>query len=300
MEKYTKIHTLGNKENDGILDEVVVCQSKVDGANFRCQYDDVNDTLVFGSHNRVLEDANPERWKAMRSYLKAFELHKDGFIPNVIYFSESMQQHTIAYDGIPDTIGFDVYDIEREEYYHWEAAKEAFERIGIPFIHIHFEKHGRDITVGELKRLWKESPYRKEGDEGVVLKCYSKKNIFGRPLFAKLVDPLFMEENMKAFKTVVPNKSTNDTEIVDRYFTDARFTKAIHHFMNDGIDINMSLMPKLFKYIGDDILSENILYITGEWKSINFKTFYNLIARKCAITLKEYLLLSSGLTHNDE
>ena len=52
----------------------------------------------------------------------------------------------------------------------------------------------------------------------------------------------------------------------------------------------MSLMPKLFKYLSDDILSENILEIMRQYESINFKQFNNIVAKKCAIMLKEYLL----------
>lgn len=290
LEKYPKIHTLGSPENTGILDEVVVCQSKIDGANFRCRYVLEEDRLIFGSRSQLLENANPNEWKAIRSYHKAFELFKDKFIPNVVYFSESMQKHTISYENIPDTIGYDVFDVERQEFYNWKAAKVAFEQIGIPFINIHFEKHGRDLTIDELKDLIKKSPYRKEGDEGIVLKCYNKKNVFGRPLFAKIVDELFKEENKKAFKQVTPTTTNNEYEVIDRYLTDARFQKAIIKLKEQGESIDMSLMPKLFKYLGDDILSENILYISGEWKALDFKTFYGLIARRCAGMLKEHLL----------
>ncbi len=288
--KYPKIHTLGSPENEGILNEVVVCQSKIDGANFRCRYIAEENKLVFGSRSQLLENANPNEWKAIRAYLKAFELFKDKFIPGVIYFSESMQKHTINYENIPDTIGYDVFDVERQEFYNWKAAKVAFEQIGIPFINIHFEKHGRDVTIDELNNFIKRSPYREAGDEGIVLKCYSKKNVFGRPLFAKIVDELFKEENKKAFKTIVPTTTNNEFEIIDRYLTEARFEKAILQLNEQGNVIDMSLMPKLFKYLGDDILSENILYISGEWKALDFKTFYGLIARRCAGMLKEHLL----------
>lgn len=288
--KYPKIYTLGSPENEGMLNNIVVCESKIDGANFRCRYLPEEDRLVFGSRNQTLVNPGPTSWKAVRSYQKAFELYKDKFIPGVIYYSESMQKHTLQYDNIPDTIGYDVYDIEREEFYNWKAAKAAFEQIGIPFINVHFEKPGSEVTVEELKQLIKTSPYRKEGDEGIVLKCYSKKNVFGRPLFAKIVDDLFKEENKKVFRGGLPIASNDEYEVIDRYLTDARFNKAIMHLKEQGEVIDMPLIPKLYKYIGDDILSENILYISGEWKSIDFKSFYNLIARRCASMLKKYLM----------
>lgn len=289
--KYPKIHALGGPENDGILNEIVVCQSKIDGANFRCRYLPEESRLIYGSRSQILPDnVDENEWKAVRSFKKAFGMYRDKFIPNVIYFSESMQKHTIYYENISDTIGYDVFDVEREEFYDWRAAKVAFEQIGIPFVHVHFEKHGSLVGYDELKALIKLSPYRKEGDEGIVLKCYKKKNAFGRPLFAKMVDDIFKEDNRKVFKQGVPRTTNDESEIVDRYLNDVRFQKAINHFKEQGEVIDMSLMPKLFKYLGDDVLSENILWISGEWKGINFKTFYRFVAKRCALMLKGQLL----------
>ena len=121
--KYPKIFTLGSTETEGILNEIVVCESKIDGGNFRCRYLPEEDRLIFGSRNNILlENTNPNNWKAIRSYKKAFELFKDKFIPDIIYYSESMQKHTFEYDNIPDTIGYDVFDIKRQEFYNWKGC----------------------------------------------------------------------------------------------------------------------------------------------------------------------------------
>ncbi len=291
MIKYPKIYALGSSENDGILNEIGVIQSKIDGANFQFQYLPEENKLIFGSRNQeLLENTNPENWVAIKSYKKAFEEHKDKFIPNVIYYSESLQKHTISYDNIPNTIGYDIFDIERNEFWDWKAAKQAFENIEIPFINIHYEGLLKDITIDQLNEYIKKSPYRKDGDEGIVIKCYNKLNIYGRPLWAKIVDPLFKEQNKKAFKGQIPTLKNDTSDIVDQYFTDARFIKAIDRLRENGNIIDMRLTPKLFKYISNDILSENILEIMNEYNSINFKQFNNIIAKKCVILLKEYLI----------
>ncbi len=91
--EYPKIHSFGSPENDGILDEIVVIESKIDGAQFRCRYLSEEDKLIFGSHYQLLPDnVNSDQWIAIKSYKKAFKEHKELFIPNVIYFSESMQR----------------------------------------------------------------------------------------------------------------------------------------------------------------------------------------------------------------
>ncbi len=290
--KYPKIFSLGSPENDGILDEIVVIESKIDGANFRCRYLPEEDGLLFGSREQeLLNNTDSERWIAIKSYKKAFEEYKESFIPNVIYFSESMQKHTISYDsGMPDTIGYDIFDLERNEFWDWKASKKAFNNIGIPFINVHYEGLLKDITREQLLEYIKKSPYRKEGDEGIVIKTYKKLNTYGRPLFAKIVDPVFKEKNKTIFKGETPKVKTNDSEIVNEYFTQGRFIKAINHFKDNNEVIDMSLMPKLFKYVSEDILSENILNIAKDYNSIDFKKFNNVVAGKSAKMLKEYLM----------
>jgi len=290
--KYPKIHQLGTIENKGILDEIIVIESKIDGANFRCRYLPEEDKLIFGSrNNELLENTNENEWIAIRAYKKAFEKHKEAFIPNIIYFSESMQKHTISYENIPDTIGYDIFDLERNEFWDWKKAKRVFENIGIPFINIHYEGPGKEITVDKLKEFIKNSPYRKEGDEGVVIKCYGKLNKFGRPLFAKLVTDSFKEENKKVFNQGNPSeKQNNEDKILNTYFTINRFNKAINHFKEENIQIEISLMPKLYKYISEDIMSENILTIMNDYNNIDFKIFNHNVAKRTIQELKKYLL----------
>lgn len=289
--KYPKIFSLGSPENEEIKDEIVVIESKIDGANFRCRYILEENKLIFGSRNNELSyNAEFSNWIAIKSYKKAFEEYKDKFIPNVIYFSESMQKHTISYDNIPNTIGYDIWDLEQNKFWDFKKAKQAFEKIGIPFINVHYEGLLKNITKKELMEYIKQSPYRKEGDEGIVLKCYSKLNSFGRPLFAKIVTDEFKEQNKKVFKFEQHIAKTNDSKIVDEYLNDARFIKTINYFKDNDEIISMSLIPKLFKYISDDILSENILEITQKYDSINFKSINKIIATKSAIMLKQYLI----------
>ncbi len=289
--KYPKIHTLGSPETQGILDEIIVCESKVDGANFRARYIPEEERFIFGSRNNLLgDDTSPITWKAIGLFRKALTGYKDKIIPQVIYFAESMQKHTIKYEGIPDAIGYDVFDLERGEFYNWKGAKQAFEQIGIPFINVHFEKFGKDIKIEELKELIKKSPYREEGDEGIVLKCYKKKNIFGRTLFAKIVDDLFKEANKKEFGDTLRTVVTDELEVAETYMTEARMLKALNSYIDAGETISMSLMPKLYKYVMYDILNENISDIAEMGRTINFKLFRNIIANKTAKMLKAYLL----------
>jgi len=291
--KYPKIYHIGSPEIEELLtiDDLVCVQTKCDGANARVVYDKEKDILIFGSRNRKLElNEDLSNWKFINVFKLAFLKNKNKFVPGYEYICESMQKHTLIYDNIPDVIGLDIINLSTNEFLYWKDSKKMFEDIGIDFVHVHFERSGSDITINELKELIKTSIYRHGKDEGVVLKCYSRKSKFGNPLFGKLIDIEFKEKNKTIFKGETPEVITNDSEIVNEYFTNGRFIKAINYFKDNNEVINMSLMPKLFKYISDDILSENILDIAREYNSIEFKKFNNIIAGKSSKMLKEYLI----------
>ncbi len=292
--KYPKIFSLGEEENEGILTEIVVIQSKIDGANFRGRYISEKECFIYGSRSKLLpSDTNPNQWKAIQSYNLALKEYKDAIIPDVMYCSESLQKHTLHYENIPPTIGFDIFDLKKMTFYPWRLAKKAFEDIGIPFINVHVEKHGSKLTLEELNELIKKSPYRKEGDEGIVIKCYDRLNIFNCPLFAKIVTSDFKEKNKAVFGENGKSKKQpkdNEIKIADTYLTDARFNKAILRFIDDGESIDMGLMPKLYRYIMKDILSENIIEISDDYSNINFPMLTKIVASRCANMLKSYLL----------
>ena len=272
----------------------------VHNSNFRARYIDNEERFIHGSRNNILPpDTNTNSWKAIKSYNKSVESYKNNILSDVIYYSESMSKHTLEYpDSIPDTIGYDILDLNTLKFYPWRKAKEAFEAIGIPFIHVHFEKHGKDITIEELNELIKQSPYREQGkpDEGIVIKCYDKLNKYNRPLWAKLVTDDFKEKNRAVFgENGQPKKQRpeNEVKIADTYLTDARFNKAILYFQDEGKSIGMELMPVLYRYLVKDILSEYIISIYDDYKSINFVEFGKIIAGRTAQKLKSYLLTKS-------
>ena len=293
--KYTKIRHLGDKETDGLLTEKgkVVVQSKIDGANFMFWQDD-NNLLHFGSRNSELSlkesydrtKAKDHAWKAVPVVQKAFNKNSEKFKKELLYYGESMQTHTLRYNAdMPGFVGFDVYSLETEELLDWKIAKQEFENLGLSFINVHIEKEAKDISIDELKKLIVKSPYRDDGDEGIVVKRYDIKNIYGRPLFGKIVVNDFKEKNRQKF-VGVKNVHTDDVEIANIYATEARIKKIVYNLHDDGNEIAMPLMKKLFKSVIQDILEEHILEIYEEQKSINFKTLEGLVAKKCQITLK--------------
>lgn len=283
--KYIKIKALGTLETEGIFEGKVVIQSKVDGANFCFFVED--DKLMVASRNMVMIDKkNSGNWKAILPVTEAFNKYKDKFNPNYLYYSESMQKHTITYDEISDIVCYDILNIETGLFLDWKEAKKEFESIGLPFIHVHFERDSSKITVDEIKECIQHSPYKKDGDEGVVIKNYD------RQLFAKIVTDDFKEKNRAVFKgTNQPPKEGNSTIIIaSTYSTDARIEKMIHKLVDEGHKLDMSMIPVLFNSVAEDIFEENAVEIYHTFDNIDFKHLRGIVAKKCVPVLKKVLL----------
>lgn len=296
LAKYTKIRSIGSPEIEDLLkvSDMATVQTKLDGANARTVYDIENDKLIFGSRSKELpEDTNPNQWLFIGEMKKAFDEYKDEFKPNIQYISESMQKHTLNYDNVPPTVGYDCIDLTTGEYLDWKESKKLFDAIGIPFIHIYTEKPSNEITIEELERYIKTPIYRKEQEEGIVVKVYSRKNTYGSPLFGKLVTDDFKEKNRAVFGENGKSKKQpkdNEIKIADTYLNDVRFNKAINYFIDENETIDMSLMPKLYRYIMKDILSEYIIEISDNYNNVNFPSLTKIIASRCANMLKSYML----------
>jgi len=296
LAKYTKIHSIGSPEIEELLKvpDMATVQTKLDGSNARSIYDAENDRLIFGSRAKELpEDTNINQWIFIKAMKQAFVEYKDEFKPNIQYCSENMSKHTLSYDDVPPTVGYDCIDLITGEYLDWKESKKLFEAIGIPFIHIYIEKPANEITIEELEKYIKTPIYHKQQEEGVVVKVYSRKNKHGSPLFGKLVTDDFKEKNRAVFgENEKPKKQPRDNEIkiADIYLTPARFVKALQHFEDDGDKIDMSLMPKLYRYVIKDVLSEHIIEISDDYNSINFPMLSKIVAARCAQNLKSYLL----------
>lgn len=291
LQKYPKIKALGSQETVGVLDGMVVIQSKVDGANFRFKIEDSK--LVIGSRNNIMNNVTADsKWKAVAPVMKAFKQYPEKFNPSYQYYGESMQRHSISYDNIPGFVGFDIFNEETEMFLHWKEAKKEFESLGLEFVNVHFEKPGNEITTDDLYECIKNSPYRDGADEGVTIKNVERLSKYGTPLYGKLVTDSFKEQNRKTFGAGQPKKDKSSSILITEiYCTDARIEKVIHKLVNEeSMTLDMGMMPSLFSAVVEDILVENILDISKSFKDVHFKDLGGNVARKCVPILKRMML----------
>jgi len=291
--KYPKIKIFGDRSNEGILaiPGQICIQEKVDGANFGFYVED--DVLWFSSHNQNLTDSEqiaktgiPKGWKGIDPVMKSWENDPTMFNPNLYYYGESLQKHTISYDDIPGFVGFDILDINDDKFLDWNITKRLFKNMNLSFINVICElSTDKEITIDYLKSLYEKSAYKEGSAEGIVIKNYDKQ------LFAKIVDDKFKEQNRSLFgHDNEPKKLTNENKIVEIYATPARIEKCIYKMKDEGFKIEMSVMPILYKLVVEDILEEEILNIYNNFNTIDFKQLNKLISKECAVILKRVIM----------
>ena len=293
--KFEKIKHLGVEGNEEIFhtSELVVIQTKLDGGQFNFWKEE--DGLHLGRHGDELSEkewSNKRKngqssWKAVEPIEKAYEEHKAIINPDWRYFGESMQSHNIHYTKAPGFVGYDILDTTTGKFLPWRQARKEFIFLGLPFIHIYYEMSGNELVLKDLKKLYETSIYGTEEDEGIVLKCDTKENRYGRALRTKIVNPKFQEK--RGLKKVKTQDNKDEIEIIQMYALDARIEKRIFDFQDLGREIDLSLMKELPNLITKDILVENIAEIYDNQKKIHFKTLRNYVGKRCIVVLKEYL-----------
>lgn len=295
--KYTKIKTLGDRNNEGILTipGKVVVQEKIDGANFAFFVE--NNVLYFCSHNQNLTDSEQilkggiPKWKGIKPVLDLWLDNPTKFNEDLYYYAESMQKHTLPYDNIYGCIGYDVLNLKTMKLLDWKYAELEFQLLSLPFINVIAELDVEEVTIKYLKTLYQKSVYREGKAEGIVIKRYDIKTKNKEPMFAKIVDDEFKEQNRIAFGgSHEPRKINNGDKIAEIYATPGRIEKIIYNLHDEGYEIKMELMKELFTRVVDDILEEEIIEIYNQFNDINFRELNKAVSKKCPKILKKVMM----------
>lgn len=151
---YTKIKILGDVENKGIFDNVddeIVIEEKVDGANFRFMIKDGE--VIFGSRTQQLTEDKEHKFQKnfnrcivyiQECFNKLDEdtkKHSEG----KIFYGECMTKHSINYDWehTPVFLGFDIYAISSDTYLRQKNKTNLFAAWNLSVVPL--------IWVGKIK-----------------------------------------------------------------------------------------------------------------------------------------------------
>lgn len=298
--KYHKIKRLGDDENKDIFlnpDDEIVIEEKVDGANIRILIKDGK--LIFGSRTQQLTSDEGEDIKIEKNFRRCIEFVRETLkdidlkhFNNLILIGECMVRHTLSYDWdkMPPFLGFDIYNLETNEYVGYDGIVELFHLLRLPIVPLFKRCKASEITeinddfVPISQYAPRENPNQKA--EGLVFKNYK------RQIFAKYVRSEFKEKNAEMFGKKSKGKSDdNNEEIVFKYCTNARIEKCIFKLIDMGENLEIKLMSKLPTIVYNDMMEEEWKEITNPKKrnKIDFYNLNKLITKRCLSVLEQVI-----------
>ena len=305
FKKYDKIRILGDVENKDIFkdkkDEIII-QEKVDGANFRF-YITEKGTIIFGSRSRQLTSNEGEDTNVEKNFTRCIKFIRDKWeevrdiaptLSHLIFYGENMIKHTMDYDWekLPPFLGFDIYDIKKERHLDYKDVKTIFctnlKMDMVPLIKIGKSK---DIIKVDDKFI-PESKYASLSSqdrqcEGIVFKNYK------RQIMAKYVREKFKEKNKKVFGLGKKWAKTDDEYFVAVYCTNARIDKCLFKLIDDGKQLDMTMMGDLLNMVYKDIWEEHWNEISFSKKRIDLLNLKKLVSRRCLEVLKQSIVNES-------
>jgi len=309
LTKYPKIRRLGHDKTKGILEsgEELILLEKLDGQNFRLKLDEESDMILYGSRNTLFKEYDaPQHYEDIGGtfqkgarYIennidkeKLKELNEE--YGEVQIFGENMVKHTLDYewDEIPQFLGFDIWT-EEEGWLEYDKMCVLMTELGLEVAPI-FDS----MDAGEFDHKDYEIPesqFRDGKAEGVVIRRSSDTDKQGswRGSRAKYLSEEFEEKHKSAKSGAEP--MTDDEELVETYATDGRIRKHINKLtVDEGKDLEMSLMDELPMRIVEDIWQEEHQELVRTNKKIDMKQFRSLVASKCVPILKKKIRYNAG------
>lgn len=304
MIKYCDIERLGSEENESIFkypDDELIIEEKIDGGNASFF---VQDGLIhMCSRSRDLLECRDEKAFAKeRKYLygliqsKVHELN-----PDYIYYGEWGMKHTLTYETLPGFIGFDIrvkstMEGNAADFIGYGAMKEEYDRLGIPTVPLLDRIKVKDFLKKKPEDYITKSRFGTTLMEGIVIKNYNRKNVWGRQIFAKIVREDFKEQNRATFGSIKGDKDNDSAAIIEAFATDARIRKQVHKLVNEaGHALGMELMQHLPVMVIEDIFKEETKTILKNYKNINTATMKGLISKRCVTVLHDMMNEKAGM-----
>lgn len=300
---YQHIEKLGKSEVDGILKGTCYISYKIDGTNGCIFYDEGE--IKFGSRSRELNYkegkdnqgfsvliATGEKYKPMYEDLqKFFERY-----PNYIIYGEWLVNGTIKRykeDAKKQFYIFDIYDPENDVYINYDDYKNELDHNFPNLKYIPLLAKLENPKVEDLEAL-----LDKTGDflitegkgEGIVIKNYKFRNIYGRTTWAKLLTEDFIKAKAH---TRQENKSLKEQSPIEydisKLMTIEHISKEYNKLLeNKQTEWEMKYIPELFQRAFTEFLNDNLELILKKFHNptINF----HVLKKLCDDRVKEFVL----------
>jgi len=290
MYKYCDIERLGHEENLNILDypeDELVVEEKLDGGNGSF-FLDLDNSIHYCSRNRDLtaEKDNDKTFIEQRRWLEKKLIGKK-LNSELVYYGEWMQKHTINYGTEIDK--FVLFDVKTKDgafgkpplFLSRKAKERIAEELDLPLIKLLWTGKVKEFKTLSMEDMLKGSAYYDGDKEGIVIKSYARTNIWGRQLFAKIVNEKFKEVNHAKFGTLIKQDNSDTQKIVDTFFTPARIEKNINKLVNEfNVPLDRRLMQKLPLMVIEDVFKEETREVM-RFNTLNLGFLKKKVAERC-------------------
>ena len=233
---YPQIFALGHKAIEGIFEDSVIVQEKVDGSQISFGVFGEERELKVRSKGAQLNLLAPEGMfiRAIDS-IRNFE-HK--LVQDWTYRGEYLakpKHNALPYDRVPsgNIVLFDINSFF-ESYLPYPLVVEEGQNLGLETVPLVHDGKVEDITVF---RLWLDRPSFLGGQpvEGVVVKNYHRFGLDKKVLMGKFVSEAFKEVHKREWKVSNPGKADIVQALIANYNTPARYQKAVQHLKERGL-----------------------------------------------------------------
>lgn len=281
--EYPKVHRLDKEECNGIFDEPVTVQEKVDGANVSVYLDDGK--IVCASHKKIIRE--DDEFRGFVPYVKANKLIGKWLKANPTkrLYGEWLVRHTINYSELAwqKLYLFDVYDDETDTWWEQTEVEKLSTALKLPYPQI----FARDVLVKTENELEAIRAYVGQTNlgaagEGVVIKRPAFRNEFGSLAYGKLVHPKFKEANAVIFgSNDKSSPSYWEMTVINKYLTLGRVEKMMHK-IEPQLDHKIGLedTPRMISSVYHDMLTEEIWDIARKVPVLDFKLLQRLSTKK--------------------
>lgn len=276
--KYPKIHRLGKEETDGILENHLIVQEKVDGANISIFLQDGE--VRCGTRTRMLP--KDESFNGFQEAVQANGKIAEFLTryPEIILYGEWLVKHTITYneEAYKKIYLFDLYDKNADSWYEQPEVEKAAKEMGLEYPHIFHEGH---ITADEIQEFVGKSMIAPAG-EGVVLKAVGFLNKFGDHVYAKVVHQKFKESNAIVWGGNNKHSETYwEMYVVNKYCTTARVRKIMQKLQSESEKrLDMEHTSQVAGTCYHDMITEEAWEIVKKVPALNFKKLQGFCMKK--------------------
>lgn len=262
IHSYSKVWALGHPQLEGLTDESVVVQEKLDGSQFSFMLDieDGKHTVLFRSKGAIIHgvDAAGMFKPCVDAVMKLASSLQVRYLYRAEFHSRP-RHNTLQYDRVPKhyLVVYDIEDMNQGPYHflRWQDVAKECERIGFEYV------LPDDIAVvqsmADLESHMAKPSMLGGAREGVVLKNYRRFTKDGKVMMGKYVSERFKEVHAGAWKAANPTGTDIIENLIRALATEARYEKAAQHLREAGrLQHSVQDIGLLIREVQRDVIAE--------------------------------------------